>query len=183
MAAGRGEVKVWDAVQRLLHWLLVAATAIAWWAGERRLSLHIACGYVALAVVASRGAWGLVGSRHARFADFVRGPRATWGYARDILRGCERRYLGHNPLGGWMVLALLLCMAFVCATGILYTTDRFWGEAWVEIAHRASAWTLVGLVALHLGGVLFTGWRHRENLVAAMVGGRKRAPRDEGDDA
>ena len=171
-----GHVKIWDLVQRLLHWTLVAAIAICWWAGEERLSLHIACGYVALGVIASRTGWGLVGSRFARFAGFVRGPRHVLRYAQDIVRGRELRYLGHNPLGGWMVVGLLVCVAFVCGTGILYTTDYFWGMAWVEIAHRASAWTLVGLIALHVAGVVFTSWRHRENLVAAMVSGCKPAP-------
>ena len=168
-------VKVWDLLQRVLHWSLVASIALCWWAGEARLSLHIAFGWAALAIVASRGAWGFVGSRHARFSGFVAGARTVLGYARDILRGRERRYLGHNPLGGWMVVALLVCVAFVCITGILYTTDHFWGMAWVEIAHRASAWTVVALAALHLAGVAFTSWRHRENLVAAMLSGCKKA--------
>jgi len=180
-------VAVWDPLVRLLHWTLVLAVGVTtlttFDALSRWADWHEPAGYVAVAAVVLRTAWGFAGRGHARFADFVRGPRSVFRYAVTVWRRTEKRYVGHNPLGGWMVLALLLCMAFVCATGILYTTDRFWGEAWVEIAHRASAWTLVGLVALHLGGVLFTGWRHRENLVAAMVGGRKRAPRDEGDDA
>ena len=167
-------VKVWDPLQRLLHWGLAGATAFCWWAGEERLSLHIAFGYAALAIATARGAWGLLGSPHARFGGFVHGPRTVLRYAGDLLHGRERRYLGHNPLGGWMVVALLLCMAFVCVTGYLYTTDRFWGLEWVELAHRGSAWTLVGLVALHVAGVVFTSWRHRENLVAAMFSGRKR---------
>lgn len=173
-------VKVWDLLQRLLHWSLAGTVAACWWAGEERLSLHIAFGYAALAIVASRSAWGFVGSRHARFAGFVHGPRAVIRYGRDLLGGRERRYLGHNPLGGWMVVALLLCMAFVCGTGILYTTDYFWGMAWLEIAHRASAWAVVGLVVVHVAGVAFTSWRHRENLVAAMVSGRKKSSADDG---
>ncbi|MDM0115159.1 cytochrome b/b6 domain-containing protein [Variovorax sp. J22R133] len=174
MSQANGSVKVWDLLQRVLHWGLVASIALCWWAGEERLSLHIACGYVVLAIAGSRSAWGWIGSRHARFASFVHGPGVVLRYMRDIARGEERRYLGHNPLGGWMVLTLLLCIAVVCTSGILYTTDRFWGLAWVEMTHRVSAWTLVGLVAFHLAGVVFTSWRHRENLVAAMVCGRKR---------
>jgi len=161
-------------MQRLLHWLLVGSIALCWWAGEERLSLHIACGYVALSAALLRGVWGFAGSRYARFAEFVRGPHAVLGYARAIVQGRERRFVGHNPLGGWMILALLLCILGVCVTGILYTTDEFWGVAWVEESHRILAWTLVALVALHLGGVIFTSWRHRENLVAAMISGRKR---------
>jgi cytochrome b len=175
-AAGSA-VRVWDPLQRALHWALVATVCVCWWAGEGRLSLHVATGYAVLAIAAARGAWGFVGSRHARFSAFVRGPGPVLGYAREVLRGREHRYLGHNPLGGWMVLALLACLAVVCVSGILYTTDRFWGLAWVEQLHRISAWTLVGLVAVHLSGVAAMSWRHRENLAGAMVTGRKRAAR------
>jgi cytochrome b len=168
-------VRVWDPLQRVLHWTLAACVALAWWAGEERLSLHLVFGYIALACAGVRAVWGFAGSRHARFAGFVHRPAQVWRYARAVATGTEHRFIGHNPLGGWMVLALLVCVAVVCTSGILYTTDRFWGLAWVEQLHRVSAWTLVGLVALHLAGVAFTSWRHRENLVAAMIGGRKRA--------
>lgn len=168
-------LKVWDPLQRVLHWSLAAAVALCWWAGEHRLSLHIACGYVALGLVGARGLWGFVGTRYALFADFVRGPRTVARYTHELVRSTERRYIGHNPLGGWMVVTLLLCIAFVCCTGILYTTDYFWGMGWLESAHRVSAWALVALIALHLCGVVFTSWRHRENLVGAMVTGKKRS--------
>lgn len=167
-------VRVWDLAQRLLHWCLVASVALAWWAGESRLSLHLWAGYTVLAVVLVRAAWGFVGSPHARFAGFVHGPGTVLGYARALLRGRAPRMLGHNPLGGWMIVALLACLLVVCVSGILYTTDRFWGLEWLELTHRISAWTLVGLVALHLCGVAVMSWRHRENLVAAMWSGRKR---------
>ncbi len=171
----RDSVYVWDLAQRVLHWGLVVSVALAWWAGEGRLTLHIRLGYAALAIVAVRTAWGVSGSRHARFSDFVRGPRAVLGYAQRVLRGREERHLGHNPLGGWMVVALLACLAVVCVSGFLYTTDAFWGVEWVEDLHRGSAWTLVGLVAAHVAGVIFTSLRQRENLVGAMFSGRKPA--------
>lgn len=170
----RDRVRVWDPAQRLLHWGLVLAVAGSWWAGEERLSLHIASGYAALSIASARAVWGVLGRRHARFASFVRGPRAVLGYALRLVEGSEARYLGHNPLGGWMVLALLACLAIVCISGILYTTDRFWGLGWLEQTHRLSAWTLVALAALHLSGVAFMSWRHRENLIGAMWSGRKR---------
>lgn len=172
-----GTVRVWDVAQRLFHWCLVAAVAVAWWAGEGRLSLHLRSGYAVLAIVSARVLWGFVGSRHARFASFVCGPRRAFEHARDVLRGREHRFLGHNPLGAWMVLALLLCLLVVCVSGILYTTDRFWGLAWLEHTHRISAWTLVGLIGAHLCGVALMSWRHRENLVGAMWSGRKRPER------
>jgi cytochrome b len=181
VTATRESVRVWDRTQRVLHWALVAAVAASWWVGEERLSFHIAAGYTAAAIAAARVAWGWCGSRHARFGSFVHGPRAVLGYARALAQGRARRYLGHNPLGGWMVVALLLCLTIVCVSGFLYTTDRFWGLAWVEQTHRISAWTLVAMVALHLCGVASMSWRHRDNLVGAMFSGRKRAPECRGE--
>ena len=167
-------VKVWDLPVRLLHWGLAAAVAGAWWASGSNVRWHEPVGYAAAACVALRLAWGLVGSRHARFADFVRGPRATAAYAGLLLRGREPRHLGHNPLGGWMALALWAGVSATAFTGWLYTTDAYWGEPWLDLLHRVLAWAVVVLVALHLAGVAFTGWRHRENLVAAMFSGLKR---------
>lgn len=168
--------RVWDGPQRLLHWVLVAAVAAAWWTGGSAGPVHEYLGYAAAAIVAARVAWGFVGSRHARFAQFVHGPRETAGYGRAVLAGRAPRYLGHNPLGGWMVLALLACVAALGLTGWLYTTDWLWGYAWLEQLHAALGWLLVGLAALHVAGVAFTSWQHRENLVAAMFSGRKAPP-------
>ncbi len=167
-------LRVWDPAVRLLHWTLALAVAVAWlstlWFG----GLHQGAGWVALAAVALRLAWGSFGGGHARFAGFLRGPRATWAYARQLLRHAEPRYIGHNPLGGWMILALLACVAGLALTGWLYTTDALWGDAMVEAVHVTLAWALLALVALHVAGVLFTSARQRENLVAAMFSGRKR---------
>nr|WP_233168483.1 cytochrome b/b6 domain-containing protein [Xylophilus sp. ASV27] len=173
-------VRVWDRPVRLLHWCLAASVAVAWLSTEGFFGWHEPAGYLALAVVAARILWGVLGGRGAaRFGSFVRAPAATWRYALQVWRGTEPRYLGHNPLGGWMVLALLGCVAATSVTGWLYTTDMFWGMAWLDRLHRALAWTVLVLVALHLAGVLFTSLRHRENLVAAMFSGRKRrAPAD-----
>jgi len=169
---------VWDPAQRILHWGLVISVALAWWAGEGLLKLHLWVGYTALAIVAIRIALGMAGSQHARFASFVRGPRAVLGYAQRVAQGREERHLGHNPLGGWMIVALLACLAVICISGFLYTTDAFWGVEWVEEMHRISAWTLVGLIVAHVAGVIFTSLRQRENLVSAMFSGRKPASTD-----
>ncbi|VWX61042.1 Cytochrome b [Burkholderiales bacterium 8X] len=172
-AAG-SSVLVWDRVQRLLHWSLVAAVAVAWLKGEAALDTHIVAGYVALAIVALRLVWGWIGSRHARFSSFVLGVGPTLSYARDLVARRSRRYLGHNPLGGWMIIAMVVCLLVCCASGIAYTTDRFWGLAWVEAVHRISAWTLLVLIGCHVLGVLVMSWQHGENLVGAMLTGRKR---------
>jgi cytochrome b len=176
----RDPVKVWGRVVRALHWGGVVAVTTAWVTSSRWVSWHEPAGYVVLAMVSARIAWGFTGSGHARFAGFVRGPRATWHYARQLVLRREARHLGHNPLGGWMIVALLLCMLGVCATGWLFTTDMFWGSDTVAAWHSALAWALLGLVAVHVAGVVFTSVRHRENLVASMLDGDKRAP--SGDD-
>ena len=167
-------VRVWDLPVRLLHIVLAASVAGAWLTGEETLRWHEAAGWAGLAAVAARLAWGARGSGHARFRSFVRGPRATAHYAAQVLRGTAPRYRGHNPLGGWMAVALLATVAATGITGWLYTTDTFWGMAWLDWLHRALAWAVLALVGLHVAGVVFTGWHQRENLVAAMLHGRKR---------
>lgn len=172
-------IPVWDAAVRLLHWTLVGAIATAW---TSTLDIgvppdwHEASGYTAMGCVALRLLWGMVGSRHARFADFVRGPRTTWRYTVQVLRGVAPRHIGHNPLGGWMVLALLLNVAGITLTGWLQTTDRYWGSEPLEWVHTTLAWGLLGLIALHVAGVVLTSRHQRENLVKAMVDGRKMPP-------
>jgi cytochrome b len=168
-------VRVWDPLVRIGHWLLVAAVAVAWFTRHSIGAWHERIGYAALAVVAARILWGWRGSQQARFSDFVHGPKHTFRYALEMLRRREPRYLGHNPLGGWMIVALLSAVALVGASGWLYTTDRFWGVAWVEAVHSVSSDVLLTLVALHVAGVLYASCRHRENLVGAMLHGRKRA--------
>lgn len=169
-------LRVWDRPVRLLHWLLVALVASTWFTGDLRGPWHEWLGYGVAAVVALRFVWGFSGGRHARFAQFVRAPRVTLAYAHSVLRGQARRYLGHNPLGGWMVVALLGTLAALCLSGWLSTTDWLWGYAWLANTHVALGWLLVAEVASHLVGVVFTSWQHRENLVRAMVTGRKPAP-------
>ena len=166
-------VRVWDRLVRLLHWGLVLSLSLSWLGTFAIAGVHQPLGYLALAIALLRLLWGGIGSRYARFAQFVRGPRATWAYLFAVLQRREQRHLGHNPLGACMVLALLANVAGLALTGWLYTTDRFWGDATVETWHVALAWTLLGLVLLHVAGVLFTSLRQRENLVAAMFSGNK----------
>ena len=169
---------VWALPLRLAHWLL-AASVIGCLLLHEGGRWHEALGYTALAVAALRLAAGLFGTpttSPARFARFVAGPRATWSYARSVWAGREPRHLGHNPLGAWMVVALLANAIAAGLSGWLYTTDRFWGMAWLEKTHSAFGHALLPLLALHVAGVIFTSLRHHENLAAAMLHGRKRAP-------
>jgi len=167
------EIKVWDLLVRLLHWSLVAAVLGAWLTRDGEDPRHLQLGYIALAVVAMRVVWGFIGSRHARFADFVRSPRVTITYLQEVITRREPRHIGHNPLGGWMIVMLLATVAAICVTGWLYTTDAYWGVAWVGELHEGLTDVLIVLVMLHVLGVVFTSIRQRENLVKAMLTGKK----------
>ena len=167
-------MKVWDGFVRVAHWTLASSVIVAWATHEGGGRWHEWIGYVALATAVLRILWGFAGSRYARFTQFVYSPKTTVTYAGSVLKGHEPRYLGHNPLGGWMVVVLLLTVTASGFTGWLFTTDRFWGEEWLEELHGAISNALLPLVALHLAGVIFTSWKHRENLVRAMFTGSKR---------
>ena len=169
-------VAVWDRLVRVLHWGLLLALIVSWLGTFAWPGVHQPAGYVALALVALRLLWGFAGGRYARFGQFVRGPRATRAYALAVLRRREPRHVGHNPLGAWMILALLGCVCALALTGWLYTSDRYWGDERVEWLHLALAWGLLALALLHVAGVLYTGWRQRESLLLAMLTGRKRCP-------
>lgn len=171
----RATVKVWDPLVRIFHWSLVTSFAVAWFSADDMRKLHEFAGYAAGALVAFRLVWGVVGTRYARFGQFVRGPGLTLAYARAVSRGNEARYLGHNPLGAAMIVCLLATMATIVLTGWMQTTDTYWGVAWVETVHKTGANVMLGLVALHVAGVVFSSLRHRENLVRSMLTGRKAA--------
>jgi cytochrome b len=166
-------LKVWDALVRVAHWTLLASVLGAWFT---RGAPHEWIGYAALAVVSLRIAWGFLGSPYARFSQFVRRPAATLTYARSVARRKEARYLGHNPLGGWMVVALLAAVTLTGLSGWLSVTERFWGVEWVQETHEALANALAALAFLHVAGVAYTSARHRENLVRAMLTGSKPPP-------
>jgi len=168
-------VAVWGPYVRVGHWLLVASVTAAWLTRRGGGAWHEWTGYAALAFAGARLAAGFVVRGHARFASFVRGPAETLRYGREVLAGCERRHIGHNPLGGYMIVLLLAVTAATGATGWLYTTDRYWGIEWVERLHSTLADALLVLAALHVAGVIAASLRHRENLLAAMLHGRKRA--------
>lgn len=169
-------VKIWDPFVRIFHWSLVASFTVAWLSAEDWRALHEWAGYAAGSLIALRLLWGIVGTRYARFRQFVRSPAAVIGYVGDIVTGREARYLGHNPAGGLMIIALIAAVASVSTTGWMMTTDTFFGADWVEHLHEALASGMLALVGIHVLGVVVASLRHRENLVAAMISGRKRSP-------
>lgn len=168
-------VKVWDPFVRVVHWSLATLFLVAFLTGDEIEIVHIAAGYAIGGLVALRIVWGFIGPRHARFSDFIRSPRAVFAYLRDVALLRAPRYLGHNPAGGAMIIALLVMLAGTGVTGYMMTTDAYWGAKWVEEVHEVFANLTVGLVVIHVLGVLVASFEHRENLVKAMVTGRKRA--------
>jgi len=115
----RRMVRVWDPLVRLFHWSLVAAFAVAWLTADELSTVHEIAGYVVAGLIAFRLVWGFVGSRNARFAHFLKAPGATLSYLGDMARGKERRYLGHNPAGAMMIVALLVMLSGTALTGWL----------------------------------------------------------------
>jgi cytochrome b len=135
------KIRVWDLPVRVFHWSLVTVFAVAFLSGDEFADLHVASGYLVLGLVAFRVLWGFIGGRYARFSDFVRGPATAVRYARSLLAGTPERYLGHNPLGGWMILLLLLAVGVTGWSGILaQTAETGSGGAALEITWLKSVY-------------------------------------------
>ncbi|MBI5040499.1 MAG: cytochrome b/b6 domain-containing protein [Gammaproteobacteria bacterium] len=185
------EVKVWDPLVRVFHWTLVIGFFTAYFTeGEdETLLLHTWAGYTVAGLVLVRLLWGFIGTRHARFSDFV----FRWAVVKDYLIGVlklkPQRYLGHNPAGGAMIVLLLISLTLTVFFGMgLYAVDENagplagWlgglGETWEDVfkeVHEFFANFTLFLVITHVAGVIVESLLHRENLVRAMVTGRKRA--------
>lgn len=168
-------MRVWDPLVRVFHWSLAIAFFGAYALGDDGGQLHRALGYAVLGLVAFRLAWGLIGSRYARFSSFIPSYSELIAYLKDVAAHREARYLGHNPAGAAMIVALLIALTGVGTTGWLLTTDIFWGSETMTGIHELLANGTLLLIGLHVAGVLFSSLRHRENLVKAMFNGRKRS--------
>jgi len=183
---GAGRVKVWDAPTRLFHWLLAGSFAVAWLTHEhdRYLDIHVFAGYLFLGSLLFRLVWGLLGGHHSRFRTFS----YHWSAARDYLlaafRGRAQRHLGHNPAGAWAIFLMLGLGLAISISGLLVLGGEerhgplagrlsFSTAAVFRELHDMSAVAMLVLVCLHVIGVAFESWRHRENLVSAMISGYK----------
>lgn len=196
------EITIWDPLVRLFHWILVAAFCAAYFTqgepfegfqdrldGEWLQTVHVWAGYTIAGLLLFRLIWGFVGPRHARFGDFVHGPRVTLAYVKDVLMRRAPRYLGHNPAGGAMIVVLLLSLTTTVAAGLaLYGANKGLGPLaglladasdstthTIKEVHEFCANFTLLLVAGHLFGVVWESLLHRENLARAMITGRKRA--------
>lgn len=168
-------VKVWDPFVRIFHWSLVILFAVAFLTGDESERIHNAAGYAIAVLLALRIVWGFIGTKHARFSDFVKGPRAVFTFMRQSATLNAPRYIGHNPAGAAMIVALIAAIGGLCVTGILMTTDAYWGSELMEEVHAVFAYGTLALAGLHVAGVIVSSFEHRENLVKAMITGKKRA--------
>jgi cytochrome b len=182
----QNEVKVWDPLIRLFHWGLVIAFAVSYLTQEESYDLHLFAGYALGALLIFRLVWGFAGPRHARFTDFMYGPSRVLAYLGSLVRGDAPRFVGHNPAGGSMVLAMLSTLTVIVVSGIaldaaenragpLAHTRLFYYTDLIEQVHALSTNVALVLVILHLIGVIHASLTHRENLLKAMLTGRKRA--------
>jgi cytochrome b len=167
------KIRVWDAPVRLGHWLMAGGFVLAWVTGEREAwrLVHVLAGGAVTAVALFRLVWGVIGSRHARFASFVRGPGPVLGYVKSMLRWAPPHYTGHNPAGAVAVLLLLALALLSGASGWLTYQDI--GGQWLEKTHEACVNTMLAVAVAHVLGVIAGSLAHRENLVRAMFSGRK----------
>jgi len=171
---------VWDAPVRVFHWLAVLCFAGAYLTAEadRWRLVHVTLGYTLAGLVAFRLVWGFIGTRHARFADFVRGPKEAVAHLRSLLAGRPAEHAGHNPAGALAILALLALAIGVTATG--WMTQADWGGERFEEAHELVANLMLVLVGVHVAAVVLSSRLQGENLVKAMLTGRKEAPAAQG---
>lgn len=181
-------ITVWDLPTRLFHWALVLLVAVGLITGNiggvQGMDVHMLAGYGILALLGFRLVWGFVGSRHSRFSDFVAGPKRVNAYARELLSGAHKPALGHNPLGGWSVMALLTSLFVQAATGLCANDDiltegplaarvgKTMSNVLTEV-HEINANVLYVLIGVHLAAIIFYALVQRENLVRPMITGWK----------
>lgn len=178
--------RIWDLPTRAFHWMLVILIAFSWWSHPMYMEWHRASGYAILGLVLFRLVWGLVGTSTARFKQFLRGPRATIAYVRE-LRGRKAMYaVGHNPLGGWSVMIMLCLLLFQVISGLFSVdvdgiesgplSDRIDFETgrWLAMLHGASFTLLEVFIGVHVAAILFYLLYKRSNLITPMLTGGAR---------
>jgi cytochrome b len=168
--------RIWDLPTRLFHWLLVACVAGAWLTAESETwrQVHVTLGYSVLLLLVFRVLWGFMGTRHARFSDFVVGPRRIAAHVAGLLKRQPEHVVGHNPLGAVAILLMLGLLLTTALSGWANHLDL--GGHWLEELHEGLATGLLGVIGIHLAGVLVASLMERQNLVSAMITGRKRVP-------
>ncbi len=179
-------IRIWDLPTRTFHWLLVGTFVLAWLSqgDDRYLDIHVFSGYLLLGLLAFRIGWGFLGSYYARFNHFPFGWQAVWHYLTTLPTAQRQRFMGHNPIGSWAILVILGFGFMVSLTGLLTLggeeqhgvfagwIDFAWGEFFHQW-HEIIAWLMLGLIGIHVVGVVLESVLHQENLVKAMITGTK----------
>ncbi len=181
------EIKVWDLPIRMFHWSLASCFIIAYLTEDDFISLHSYAGYTILGLILFRLIWGFIGTPHARFSDFTQSPKTVLAYLKQTTTFRAERYIGHNPAGGAMVIALLIALSLTTLTGLAtYGAEQSAGplagvmnELPISIGKSAEElheflanFTLL-LILFHIAGVLVASFQHGENLIRSMLTGRK----------
>ncbi|MDG6779084.1 cytochrome b/b6 domain-containing protein [Thiomicrorhabdus sp. zzn3] len=211
MTSETSEVKVWDLAVRIFHWSLASLFFFSYFTGDDDSTLHVYSGYAIIGLIAFRAIWGIIGTRYARFNNFIYGLDKTKEYTLSLLKFHPKHYIGHNPLGGWMIFALLISLSLTSWSGLEAYGSKGYGplatstelnrqqsfisnafadddeahdaerhehdgdEFWEEVHEFFANFTLF-LVIVHLAGVLVSSLLHGENLIQAMITGRKKQP-------
>lgn len=182
-------IKVWDPLIRIFHWSLVGFFTLAYLTeGEDEwMNIHSYAGYSILTLLVFRLLWGVIGTHHARFINFVTRPNIAWTYLKELFTGKAKDYIGHNPAGALMIVALILSIGFTGFSDMaLYATDgqgplatsffATWPEGTLKEVHEFFANFSLFLIVTHVGGVIVSSLLHKENLVRAMLTGKKQRP-------
>lgn len=187
-------IKVWDLLIRIFHWSLVGFFTLAYLTeGEDEwMTIHSYAGYSILILLVFRLLWGVMGTHYARFSNFVTRPKEVLVYLKGLIAGNAKDYIGHNPAGAMMIVALIISIAITGFSGMaLYATDGHgplatsffatWPEGAIKEVHEFFANFTVFLVVIHVGGVIVSSLLHKENLVRAMLTGKKQRPVEQED--
>lgn len=185
-------IKVWDPLVRVFHWTLVLSFFVAYVTEEDFIAIHTFAGYVVLGLLLIRIIWGFIGTRHARFTDFIYSTQNIKLFLKDTLKLKAKRYLGHNPAGGAMILLMIISLLTATVSGIvLYGVEdqagplaswftqshSFWGDVLEEVHEFFANFSLL-LVFIHVAGVIIESLIHKENLVKSMIDGIKRSDKN-----
>lgn len=172
-------VLVWDFPVRVFHWLLAISFAGAWLTseGEAQQMVHYAFGYSACALILFRIIWGIVGTRYARFTEFIKGPTETMKHINSVFTGNDHLGLGHNPVGALVMISLMILILLIGATGY-WSVKEFLGE-YMAGAHEAISNIALGFVAIHVAAAVIMSLLQKENLIKSMVTGKKQGTSDQ----
>jgi cytochrome b len=168
-------IKVWDLVVRIFHWTLVAAIVSQLVTAENIKSVHITVGYFILALLILRIIWGFIGSRYARFRDFLYPATDILTYLKGLIRGRAKHYISHNPAGGAMAFALIFTLVLTTSTGLVAYGAG--GKFWKEI-HELFVGIVIFLAVVHFCGVIASSYVHKENLIMSMFTGNRKVKQD-----